>query len=258
MGHTRFLCIFLLALSLASVSGRPEDTLRKIKDLGDKDFGHNFPRHGLNLLYWFCREYITFDNNDNMQPAKDPKQGAFGFHYYGNKEDLLPSLYNQKGYAYYIVGNLFDDRNLPQGEKMPDYVSEEFGRSKNLDSRDQNNKDRIIVRRTPYGTIDRVYITQHYDYSSNRGSQYDPDNTYAVGTDLIKAVRNLTREKFLKPFAPRTRGHYALCHPERGSSPPKNSEECSHRFSDGSRQSPGSTLVCLCCAVLGLLIGCFQ
>ncbi|KAJ8336750.1 hypothetical protein SKAU_G00379700 [Synaphobranchus kaupii] len=257
MGHPRFLWIFLLALSLVSVSGRPEDTLRKIKDLGEKDFGHNFPRHGLNLLYWFSHEYITFDNNDNMQPAKDPKDGAFGFHYYGNKEHVLPSLDNNRKFAYYIVGNLFDDRKLPQNERLPYYVSDEFKSSKNLDSRDQNNKDRILVRRTPYGSIDQVYITQHYDFNTNHGSAYDRENTYAVGKELLKAIRNLTREKFLQPFPSRSRSHYAQCHSERGASQPQDSDECSHKFSDGNRQSSAGTLACLCCAVLGLLLGCF-
>ncbi|XP_061111267.1 uncharacterized protein LOC133137185 [Conger conger] len=256
MGHPSFPCIVLLALGLVSISGLPEDTLRKIKDLGDKDFGHNFPRHGLNLLYWFCSEYVTFDNNNNMQPAQDPENKAFGFHYYGNKENVLPSLRNQRDYAYYAVGNMFDDRNLPEGRKLPAYVTEEFGRSKNRDSRDQNNKDRIIVRRTPYGGLDRVYITQHYDFDSGHGSAYDPQHTYAVSADLIRAIGRLSRERFLEPFPPRTRGHYALCHPKKGSAPPRNSEECSHEFSDGGRRSPSATLVGLCCAVLGLLIGC--
>ncbi|KAJ8272722.1 hypothetical protein GJAV_G00092650 [Gymnothorax javanicus] len=256
MGHQSFLCVFLLVLNLVSVSGRPEDILRKIRELGDKDFGHNYPRHGLNLLYWFSRDYITFDNNDNMQPAKDPKQGAFGFHYYGNKEDVLPSLRNQRGYSYYTVGNLFDDKNLPENEKLPYYVSDEFGSSKRLDSRDQNNKDRIIVRRTPYGSIDQVYITQHYDYNSNHGSAYDPKNTYGISKELIKAIRNLSREKFLEPFPTRKRTHYALCHPKRGSIQPENTEECSHKFSDKNEghQPSYNTLACLLCALLGLFL----
>ncbi|KAJ8397431.1 hypothetical protein AAFF_G00439800 [Aldrovandia affinis] len=256
MGHLSFLCGFLLVLSLVSVSGRPEDTLRKIPDLGEKDFGHNFPRHGLNLLYWFSRDYITFDNNNNMQPAQDPKEGAFGFHYYGNKEALLPSLRNLRGYTYYTVGNLFDGKDLPESQRLPDYVAEEFRSSKNLDSRDQNNKDRIIVRRTPFGSVDQVYITQHYDFNSGHGSAYDPDNTYGIGAGLLMEIRNLSREKFLQPFASRTRSHYAKCHPERGSSQPDPSDECSHKFSNGNRQPFQSALLCLCYAVLGLLVGC--
>ncbi|KAG5841806.1 hypothetical protein ANANG_G00170860 [Anguilla anguilla] len=201
MGHTRFLCILLLALSLASVSGHPEDTLEEINDLVGNDFGHNFPRHGLNLLYWFSSEYITFDNNDNMQPATDPKQGVYGFHKYQNREDLLPSLCNQIGYDYYTVGNLLKNENLPQGERLPNYVLEEFRQSMTLNSRNQRNRDRIIVRRTPDGAIDLVYITQHHDINSDHGSEYDLNNTYRISKDLIKAVRNLMRESFLQHFA---------------------------------------------------------
>ncbi|XP_035286665.1 uncharacterized protein LOC118234322 isoform X2 [Anguilla anguilla] len=210
MGHTRFLCILLLALSLASVSGRPEDTLEKIEDLVDKDFGRRFPRHGRNLLYWFCREYIKFDNNGKMQPTKDPEDGEFGFHYYGNREYLLPSLHNQRWYDYYVVGNL-NEENFPWGERLPNYVLEEFRRSMNLNSQDENNRDRIIVRITPDGAIDRVYITQHYDINSNRGSQYDPDNTYRISTDLIRAIRNIPREWFFLRLSQRTRVPYAVC-----------------------------------------------
>ncbi|XP_036375359.1 uncharacterized protein LOC118771457 [Megalops cyprinoides] len=255
MGHLTFLCGVLLALSLVSVSGRPEDILKKIQDLEGKDFGHNYPRHGLNLLYWFAHEYITFDNNNNIQSKQDPKEGVFGFHYFGNKEAVFPSLRNQRGYNYYAVGNLFDSQNLPESQRLPDYVTEEFRSSKNLDSRDQNNRDRIVVRRTPYGSIDEVYVTQHYDFSAGHGSQYDPDNTFRISSDLLKDIRNLPRDKFLKPFPPRARTHYALCHPDRGSGQEVRSDECNHKFSKANCRPSLSSLMCLCCVVSWLLIG---
>ncbi|XP_064176050.1 uncharacterized protein LOC135246583 [Anguilla rostrata] len=216
MGDTRFLCIFLLAFSLASVSGCPEDTLEEINDLAGKDFGRRFPRHGRNLLYWFCREYITFDNNGNMQPAKDPEQGAFGFHYYGNIEHLLPSLYNQIGYDYYTVGNLLGSRNLPRDERLPNYVLVMFRQSTTRSPRSQRNRDRIIIRRTPYGAIDRVYITQHYHFSSGRGSRYDPNNTYRISTNLIRDIRNLPSQRSLQRLSRRPTvrppiPRYAVC-----------------------------------------------
>uniref|UniRef100_A0A8C9RY79 Uncharacterized protein n=1 Tax=Scleropages formosus TaxID=113540 RepID=A0A8C9RY79_SCLFO len=175
-----------------------------------KYFGHNYPRHGLNLLYWFSREFISFDNNDNMQPKEDPKSEAYGFHYYGNKENILPSIRNLKNYSYYVVGNLYDNEDLPSDVRLPEYVTDEFLSSKKFDSNDQNNRDRIIVRRTPFGSIDQVYITQHYNYGSIYGSKYDQNNTYKIGTELLKQIRNMQREAFLKLFGPRSRNHYLI------------------------------------------------
>ncbi|KAK2909295.1 hypothetical protein Q8A67_005132 [Cirrhinus molitorella] len=59
-------------------------TLNELSQLKDTGFGQPRPRHGLNLLYWFAQDYITFSNGDivsNFQPQK----GDFGFHKYQNR-----------------------------------------------------------------------------------------------------------------------------------------------------------------------------
>ncbi|KAL4623427.1 hypothetical protein GN956_G19213 [Arapaima gigas] len=255
-----FLCIltgFLLAVGPASVSTHPEDILRQISDLRGKDFGHNYPRHGLNLLYWFSHDFISFDNNNNMQAKKDPKSGAFGFHYYNNTENLLQPVDSLSHYSYYIVGNLFGNKNLHlEAEKLPDYVMAEYLSSNNLDSSDQNNRDRIIVRRDRFGSIDQVYITQHYNFDSSHRNKYDPNNTYSISPELLRDIGNMQREEFLKLFGTRTKSHYAMCHPDRQEQ--TSNQNCDHTFSKGSRTSPllaPGTLVGMCCTAVWLILG---
>uniref|UniRef100_A0A3B3RHC2 Uncharacterized protein n=1 Tax=Paramormyrops kingsleyae TaxID=1676925 RepID=A0A3B3RHC2_9TELE len=168
------------------------------QDLGT-EFGSQYPRHGLSLLYWFCHEYISFDNNNEMKPNRDPQDGAYGFHYYGNNEDLLDSLSDHQGYAYYTVGNLLANVNSPDNERLPDYVFRYFRTSRYLYVWDQNNRDRIIVRRTPWGNIDRVYITQHYTRGTC-SSTYDPDNTFRISRELIEDIHSTPRNWYFQYF----------------------------------------------------------
>lgn len=81
-------------------------------------FGRPFPRHGLQLLFWFSNHCVTFDldvlkvsgerHRLPMKPDREmfhgsfrfsqmvsecePENGAYGFHRFGNLEELLPVL----------------------------------------------------------------------------------------------------------------------------------------------------------------------
>lgn len=56
-------------------------------------FGRPFPRHGLQLLFWFSNHCVTFDLDVlRMVSECEPENGAYGFHRFGNLEELLPVL----------------------------------------------------------------------------------------------------------------------------------------------------------------------
>ncbi|KAL1281792.1 hypothetical protein QQF64_000595 [Cirrhinus molitorella] len=159
-------------------------TLNELSQLKDTGFGQPRPRHGLNLLYWFAQDYITFSNGDivsNFQPQK----GDFGFHKYQNRveDDDDDHIVPVQNLPYYEVGNL----NAPGANKLPDYVKAYY--SKNPDS----NKDRIIVRQDTSGYFNRVYVTEHND-----PKRFDKDRTYRVSQGLLWNIKNTSREQFLK------------------------------------------------------------
>ena len=83
-------------------------TLNEIEHLKSCGYGVPWPRHGLHLLYWFCNDYVFFDNNRDLVALEHPETENFGFHlFYNRPEDdgypLLPGI----NIPYYEVGNLF-------------------------------------------------------------------------------------------------------------------------------------------------------
>ncbi|XP_026019485.1 uncharacterized protein LOC113020033 [Astatotilapia calliptera] len=107
--------------------------------------------------------------------------GDYGSHHYRNDEQLLEPL--PWGYQYYSLGNIHREGSL----RLPHHVFQ-------LEHED-GNRARIIIRvREPNQRIDRVYITQHYGTSEHRGTDYDPQYTYEITADLLRAISKFSMD----------------------------------------------------------------
>ncbi|XP_024254280.2 uncharacterized protein LOC112231751 [Oncorhynchus tshawytscha] len=138
--------------------------LSTIQDLKDSGFGRPPPRHGLKLLFWFANECVAFNHHGNMLVKCHPERGDFGFHYFGNFEEILPVLSRDRRESYFEVGNL-NTETYSKAEDLPDYVSQDYGLS--LGYR-LCNKDRIIIR-LKQGDVKATYVTEHKE-NGGRGS----------------------------------------------------------------------------------------
>ncbi|XP_058650185.1 uncharacterized protein LOC131551323 [Onychostoma macrolepis] len=154
-------------------------TLNNLSDLKQTRFGQPPPRHGLNLLWWFAHYCVQTDSNVRMTAKCNPANGAFGFHRFYNRDRLLPYT----DLPYYEVGNLHNAGSLP------DYVTENYtGYS------DNSNKDRIIVSfDSRLNKFEKIYVTQHSDQV-----HFDQNHTYCVSIDLLKDIKELSREEFIR------------------------------------------------------------
>ncbi|KAM9392420.1 uncharacterized protein KZ484_003869 isoform 1-T2 [Pholidichthys leucotaenia] len=168
-------CVLLL-ITLTSVSP-VQQKLKSIQDLKRIDFGRTVPGHSLVLLHWFANE-IDINNNNVIHLTFDSNTGDYGSHHYGNFEELLQPLPDNR-HRYFTVGNLNQQTPIP----LPDYVTEYW--PDNM----ERNRDRIIFRVRGDDLIDQVYITQHYALSENMGTEYDPDYTYRVSVNLLRELR---------------------------------------------------------------------
>ncbi|KAJ8367289.1 hypothetical protein AAFF_G00323500 [Aldrovandia affinis] len=165
--------------------------LMTVEELSGVTFGHRSPRHGLKLLHWFSAECVKFYEDRDMELQCDPDNGDYGFHHYGNFEDLLPSCD-----TYFEVGNLNTFIHFG-AQDLPAYVREAYRSQRN--SYDERNKDRIIIsldRATRL--IGEVYITEHLPGRRD----FDPDGTYLLSLDILRQAGNsrlfdfLTRARF--------------------------------------------------------------
>ncbi len=175
MGATR-LCFLLFCLVLASVA-----SLRKLNDIHDfktLTYAKSAPRHGLQLLFWFAQKVVTVDQNNILilDSNFDPSRGDFGFHHYGNREDILPSLSSWQ--SYYTVGNL----KSPGANALPAYVRKYY-RNTNVPER---NMDRLIisVKQNKPNKILSVFITA-YDLHKN---DFNPADTYEIDPALLLQI----------------------------------------------------------------------
>ncbi|XP_039541910.1 uncharacterized protein LOC120489250 [Pimephales promelas] len=163
-----------------------KDTLNELSQLKQSGFGQPLPRHGLNLLYWFARDYIGFNNSGEIVLRFKPKNGDFGFHKYHNRidedEDPIVPIVPTENLLYYEVGNL----NSPGADKLPDYVR------KNNRQNPDSNKDRVIVRLDANGSLNRVYVTEHSD-----PKRFDSSKTFRVSQGLLLNIRNKSRDQYL-------------------------------------------------------------
>lgn len=159
-------------------------TLNNIYDLESSGYGQPSPRHGLHLLHWFCNDFVTFNNNGDLEALIHPRTREYGFHYFGNRpefdgEPLLP----QENLPYHAVGNLF----ASGAEELPDYVRLNFRRNSDL-----SNMDRIIIQLHAELIVGKVYVTQHLGSSS-----FDRQHTYRISKGLVRIISNLDLEEGL-------------------------------------------------------------
>ncbi|KAM6939571.1 uncharacterized protein FYW49_008020 [Xenentodon cancila] len=159
-------------------------------------FGRPFPRHGLQLLFWFANDCVTVELQnivDVMKLVSDcqPEKGAYGFHPFGNIEELLPILKkskkkskkakNKTQFLYFEVGNL-NTRNYPASADLPAYVRENHRKESNC------NTDRIIISyQKSLRVVETVYVTEHNDADFGR---FRADRTHEISSELIRALQN--------------------------------------------------------------------
>nr|XP_020442642.1 uncharacterized protein LOC109952111 [Monopterus albus] len=166
-----------------------QSQLCSLEHLMNSGFGRPFPRHGLQLLFWFANDCVTCELTDcvvSMQLVSDcqPERGFCGFHPFGNVEELLPVLNSPRKVVYFEVGNL-NTETYPASANLPTYVRENYGSDCNCGS---DNIDRIIISCQVRTTVvETVYVTEHDRVDFGRFSR---DRTYEIGSELIQALQN--------------------------------------------------------------------
>ncbi|XP_012727834.2 uncharacterized protein LOC105933017 [Fundulus heteroclitus] len=172
-----FWVLLLLSLTSAYATRTPIRKLNSISELKT-----NVPQSNiLELLHWFANELNT-DNCNDIQLTFNPEL-EYGSHYYSNFNELLVKC--PWGYKYYTVGNLHRD-SLQQ---LPAYVRNARRRTIGW------GRARIVfTARGSNGrwTIRQVYITQHVGTSVRDGTEYDPEHTYEITTNLLRQFRALS------------------------------------------------------------------
>ncbi|XP_014832677.1 PREDICTED: uncharacterized protein LOC106910532 isoform X2 [Poecilia mexicana] len=166
--------------------------IHTLDHLDTSGFGRPFPRHGLQLLFWFSNHCVTFEPENSVDVMKlvsgcQPENGAYGFHRFGNMEELLPALHKPKKnkstrqLVYFVVGNL-SIQSYPQSADLPAFVRENLG----VDG--VSNSDRIIISyQVKTRLVDKVYVTEHDDADAGR---FRSDGTHEVSSQLIRLLQN--------------------------------------------------------------------
>ncbi|XP_052463095.1 uncharacterized protein LOC128020288 [Carassius gibelio] len=186
-------------------------TLNELSWLKQSGFGQPEPRHGLNLLYWFARDYIDV-RNGVIVPRFKPQNGDFGFHKYQNRIEEDDHIVPVQNLPYYEVGNL----NAKGADKLPGYVRANYSSRK-----PDNNKDRIIVRRDTDGTFNRVYVTEHSD-----PKRFDRSRTYRVSQGLLTIIKNMSREQYLSQLSSTQADNFRYTQHSHYETPPENNSWC--------------------------------
>ncbi|KAL1006111.1 hypothetical protein UPYG_G00068000 [Umbra pygmaea] len=162
------------------------ETINEIGHLDSSGFGRPWPRHGLQLLYWFSCEFVVFDNNGNLLVRYKPETKAFGFHPFTNRLECGSICYRllpKENLPYYEVGNL----NYPGASQLPKYVRKNYKKH-----HAQSNMDRIIISVHENCVLEKVYVTQHEDMRT-----FDRQNTYRISRGLVKQICQLELQVLL-------------------------------------------------------------
>ncbi|XP_044045628.1 uncharacterized protein LOC122873246 [Siniperca chuatsi] len=166
-----------------------------LEHLMNSGFGRPFPRHGLQLLFWFANHCVICELINYVVIMKlvsdcHPERGFYGFHLFSNIEELLPVLdkprkrKSNRQVAYFEVGNL-NTEIYPASANLPAYVRENYGLDGN---RGNYNIDRIIISyQVRTRVVETVYVTEHDRVSFGR---FSPDRTYEISSELIRALQN--------------------------------------------------------------------
>ncbi|XP_051985123.1 uncharacterized protein LOC127645518 [Xyrauchen texanus] len=170
-------CVLLLCLFIGSVSS--VQRLNNIDDLRNTYYSKREPNHGLKLLFWFAQHVIDIDVNYISQMDILPSRGDYGFHWFENRESILPTLPSEfKGY--YSVGNL----SYPRATELPAYVRKDHYISPHSPD---SNLDRLIVcvsRRDP-NSLYSVFITT----LMHGLDELDPYLTFEINPALIRQIQ---------------------------------------------------------------------
>lgn len=166
-----------------------------LEHLMNSRFGRPFPRHGLQLLFWFANHCVTCELINSVLVMKlvsdcQPERGFFGFHLFGNNEGLLPVLsrprrgMSKRKMAYFEVGNL-NTETYPSSANLPTYVRENYEFNGNCVN---YNIDRIIISyQVRTRVVETVYVTEHDTAVFGR---FSPDRTHEISCELIQALQN--------------------------------------------------------------------
>uniref|UniRef100_A0A8B9LM69 Uncharacterized protein n=1 Tax=Astyanax mexicanus TaxID=7994 RepID=A0A8B9LM69_ASTMX len=154
-------------------------TLHTLLDLQKSGFGRPSPRHGLDLLYWFANRCVEVSYWNLITVLYDPRTRVYGFRLFHNDEELLPVT----SQPYYLVGNL----NHDEARNLPDYVRREYNRNLNI-----SYTDRIIICVGRFSIS--VYVTN-----------FNPNQTYQISPQLLRTIRRMEREDFLRETTSSTR-----------------------------------------------------
>ncbi|CAI5675198.1 unnamed protein product [Oreochromis niloticus] len=180
-------CCVALLLTFSSVSA-VRRALNSITDLRSVGFGQSANDHSFRFLRWFASA-VDININGDIRLTFNPNSGDYGSHYYRNNEQLLEPL--PWGYQYYSLGNIHREGSL----RLPHHVIQS--------EHEYGNRARIIIRVRAQNVgwqtsqiIDRVYITQHYGTSEHRGTEYDPQHTYQVTTNLLTELRSFSLDRY--------------------------------------------------------------
>ncbi|XP_038570505.1 uncharacterized protein LOC119899810 [Micropterus salmoides] len=167
-----------------------------LEHLMNSGFGRPFPRHGLQLLFWFANHCVTWELINCVVIMKlvsdcQPENGVYGFHRFGNIEELLPVLdrprksKSKRKLAYFEVGNL-NTETYPASANLPTYVRENYGLYGNCSN---YNIDRIIISyQVRTRVVEMVYVTEHDGAAFGR---FSPDRTYEISSELIQTLQSL-------------------------------------------------------------------
>lgn len=166
-----------------------------LEHLTASEFGRPFPRHGLQLLFWFANHCVTWEQENFVEVMKlvsgcEPETGAYGFHRFGNVEELLPVLHRpkkrkrKKQPVYFEVGNLNAD-TFPSSAHLPAFVRENYGADGDYSI---SNTDRIIISyQASSRAVETLYVTEHDAATVGR---FRPDRTHLVSSELVRALQS--------------------------------------------------------------------
>ncbi|CAL8290263.1 unnamed protein product [Arctogadus glacialis] len=163
-----------LLLSVVLASAPP--TLDTDEDLQKTGFGRPPPRHGLRLLKWYVKACL----DNNMEALCDPVAGEYGFHPFGNEEDLLPRLPDGQPLGYFTIGNL----HSPHAQDLPYDVRKDYDPNDPL-----SNEDRVLVKYNENTQhVSDIFISEHYNKT----------RTYIIGPKLLAFLRQLTHHFYIE------------------------------------------------------------
>uniref|UniRef100_A0A3B4DJQ3 Uncharacterized protein n=1 Tax=Pygocentrus nattereri TaxID=42514 RepID=A0A3B4DJQ3_PYGNA len=152
--------------------------LNTLSELQSSRYGQPYPRHGLNLLYWFATQCVQVNNNQMIALCR-PYNGDFGFRLFRNRNRLLPATNR----PYYELGNL-NDYNA---SSLPEYIRRGY-----TGDLDDSNTDRIIICLNSH-FFDSIYVTCHHAKWTFARNQ-----TYRIDPQLIRTIKSMDRNDFLR------------------------------------------------------------